>query len=293
MSHPRRVAFDDVVAAACGSGNAVGGPTGQRQHFRGRACRRTQQRLHRQFMRAHATLEVGAADADTACLEQEAHRIAQAADIAPRIRLHAAHRHRLVVRARVGREVPVRLELRAIERREDRRSKAGIGLPGELRREVADRRVLDERVVGHHTAKLGDPAIHHGELVRIDHDIRLIFAGHQRDGARLARPQQQVIAVHVDSHAGIADEGFRAVGIRARHDKDVDPVEQGLEVACGQARGDDQSGFAAGGFVAVLLRDDQHGRLAALDHRLGRRGPGRREHQQRDRASLLRSSDDA
>ena len=142
-------------------------------------------------------------------------------------------------------------------------------MPGELRREVPDRRVLDERVVGHHTAELSDPAIHHGELVRIDHDIRLILAGHQRNGAGLAGPQQEVIAIHIDARAGIADKHLRAVRVGTRHDEDIDLVEQGLEIAGGEARGDHQRGLAASGLVTMLLRDDQHGGLAALQHTFG------------------------
>ena len=51
-------------------------------------------------------------------------------------------------------------------------------------------------------------------------------------------------------------------GLARGHDQDVDPLEQRLRSPRGQARGDHQRGFAAGGFVAVLLRDDQHRRLA-------------------------------
>ena len=136
-----------------------------------------------------------------------------------------------------------------------------------------------------HHAELGDPAPADGELVQVEHDIRLIARGSRGDGPRLGRAQQQVVAVHVDA-AGVTRTKCSAPSGLARGTiEHVDPSSSGAERGRREARGDRERGFAAGGLVAVLLADHHHGRPRGIDDAaLG-------EHDERHRAALLRHAD--
>ena len=80
-----------------------------------------------------------------------------------------------------------------------------------------------------------------------------------------------------------------AVGIRPRHDQDVDLVEDSPPLA-GELLREHERGFAAGRLVAVLLRYHEHRRLAVLLH-VPARGRGRAgENKQRNRAMFLRKA---
>ena len=55
---------------------------------------------------------------------------------------------------------------------------------------------------------------------------------------------------------------FGTVGIGARHEDDVDPVEHAGEPSVGELLGDDDQRLAAGRLVAVLAGDDDDRRPA-------------------------------
>jgi len=119
-----------------------------------------------------------------------------------------------------------------------------------------------------HRVELLQVAAHHRVLVGVDHHHRALAAHQRGHGPGLGRAQQQVVAVDVQTVHGHPALPLGAVGVGTRQHRDVDPVEQGRQVAGRQSAGDQQHGFGAGRFVAVLLAQQQHPRPAGAARKM-------------------------
>ena len=217
--------------------------------MRGRAGEDARRRDH---LRLHAPLQIDAAEAAAARLDEQAHRVAQAVGVAADLRADAAHRERAVGRVGRGRRVPVDAETRAAQAGDQRLAKPLLGGLGDERRQVGDRRVLQQGVEALDGAELGGEGAADRVLVQVEDDDRRELAHQPRLGLRLRRAQQQVVAVDVGAVGGAARERGGAVGVGARQEDDVDAVEHARQAAGGELLGDDDERLGAGRLVAVL-----------------------------------------
>jgi hypothetical protein len=245
----------------------------------------------RDHVAVDAPLQVQPPEADAARLDQDADRVGQPVDVAPGVRLRAAHRDLLVGDVGRRRVVPLGRQPGVAQLRDRGPAKPLLGRLRHELRQVGGRRVLQQRIEALHGAELLEIAADHGVLVRVDRHDRGVLAHQQRLGLRLRRLQQQVVAVRIDAVRGGAPVRLGAVRIGAREHDDVDAIEQRRQAALGQLLRDHEQRLAAGRLVAVLLADQQHGRPAA--DQAGRRACGRRhlgagEQQRLERRAVLR-----
>jgi hypothetical protein len=243
-------------------------------------------------------LEVGAADAAAARLDQQADGVRQPAGIAPDLRRRAAHRDAAIGRIGRDRVVPVAAEAGGPESGDERCAKPFLRRLGDEGRHVGGAGVLQQHVEALHRAEAARPERRVDRvLVQVEHDQRREAAHQLGLGLRFRRAQQQVVAVEVDAigRGALAEGG--AVGIGARQEIDVDLLEDALESALAELLCRDQQRLGAGRLVAVLAGDDDdRGATADRDGRAGGRGHGRRdigpgEGQHLDRRAALRDAD--
>ena len=209
-------------------------------------------------MRLHAARQVRLAQADAARLVQDADRVAQAANVAPGVRLHAAHGDGRLGVGR-GRVVPVVAQPLGLHGAADGGQKHIQSGLRDLGAQVAGHGRLQHHVGRGPAAEFLDPALAGGELVHVEHHLRAVARGDGGHGARFGRAQQQMVAVDVGAVRAHALEGGRAIGVGARQGDDVHAFEQRRAFGRGPAFEQHQHGLARRRLVAVLVRD-QHQR---------------------------------
>ncbi|MNT06397.1 hypothetical protein D3C72_1410610 [compost metagenome] len=119
-------------------------------------------------------------------------------------------------------------------------------------------RGLQQRVVALHGLELVQIASGHGEFMRIKHRDGTVVAAELGQRIGLWGLQQQMVAVHVDAVGGGAPARGSAIGIGARHQQDIELVEQRRKRALREGLRHGKQGFAAGRLVTVLLADQQY-----------------------------------
>ena len=212
----------------------------------------------------HAALDVHAANAHTPGLDQQADRVLQAVDVAPRVGLGAAHGDALVLQVGRGGVVPVTRQALGLEGGHHGLVKPLLRRLGEELGVVGGGGVLQQRVVALDGVELLQIAAHHGVFVGVHDEDGAVVVDDLRQGAGFGGIEQQVVAVHVHAVGSNARAHLGAIRVGAGHHHHVDAVQQRFKKALGQLAADDQQGFTAGGFVAMLLPDQYDGGAAAL-----------------------------
>ena len=242
-----------------------------------------------------ATLEVRPSNANTARLDQEAHGVAQPGDISSGVRNDAAHRNDAILGIVARRVVPRLRQAGVGERFHEGLPKHRFGGVGQRRWKIGDGGVLDQRVVTLQPAELFQPARLDAELVTVQHDVGLILGEHAPEGSAFGCAQKQMVAVYIGAVDEAAHEVMSAIRVRARHYQYVDAIEPlragPVSGICRELRRQRERRFAAGRLIAVLLPDDQHRRPTVFLQIAAARRRSRKD-QQRNRAILLRDSDD-
>src|SRR5690606_24903767 len=124
--------------------------------------------------------------------------------------------------------------------------------------------VLQQRVVALDRVELLQIASNRRVLVCVHHQDGAVVVDHLGQCAGFWRLQEQVVPVHVQAIGRDACTGGCPIGVGARDHHHVDAVQQGLQQPLCQFAADYQQGFAACGFVTVLLAYEHHGGAAAV-----------------------------
>ena len=124
---------------------------------------------HGHHVDVDTALEVGAADAAAARLDEQAHRVAQALGVATDARADTAHRHLAIVRIDGHRVVPLAAEASRAEARGKGRAKPFLGGAAHERPQVGDRRRLQQCIGALHAAELRGETGVDRVLVQVEH----------------------------------------------------------------------------------------------------------------------------